>query len=117
MAAGIVFAFVHRNAIDPVAIRDAIAANPLAPVIFIALQIAASLLFVPRMVMGIAAGLVFGFSWGMLWALCGAMAGAAAAFALVRWFGVTGVLDKSQALGVMVRKAEQGAGAPSPFFA
>jgi uncharacterized membrane protein YdjX (TVP38/TMEM64 family) len=108
VVAGIVFAFVHRHAIGPVAIRDAIAANPLAPVIFIALQVAASLLFVPRMVMGIAAGLVFGFSWGMLWALCGAMAGAAAAFALVRWFGVTGVLDESQALGAMVRKAEQG---------
>ena len=106
--AGIGVALFYRHAIDPIAIRDAIAANPLAPVLFIALQVLASLLFVPRLVMGIAAGLLFGFVWGLLWAVCGAVAGAAAGFALVRWFGVTGVLDASPALGQMVRKAETG---------
>jgi uncharacterized membrane protein YdjX (TVP38/TMEM64 family) len=105
---GIALAFLYRHAIDPMAIRNAIAANPLAPAIFIALQVVASLLFVPRTVLGIAAGLVFGFYWGLLWALCGAVAGAAVAFALTRWFGVTGVLDESPGLGAMVRKAEQG---------
>jgi len=108
VAAGIAAAFHYRHFIDPVAIRNAIAANPLAPLIFIALQVAASLLFVPRLVMGIAAGLVFGFVWGLAWAVCGAMAGAAAGFALVRWFGVTGVLDTSPGLGRMVQKAETG---------
>ena len=98
----------HLYSIDPMAIRNAIAANPLAPVIFIVLQVAASLLFVPRLVMGIAAGLVFGLVWGLAWAVCGAMAGAAAGFALVRWFGVTGVLDASPGLGQMVQKAESG---------
>ena len=105
---GIAVAFFYRHAIDPLAIRNAIAANPFAPAIFIGLQIAASLLFVPRTVMGIAAGLVFGFAWGLLWAVCGAMAGAGIAFALVRWFGVTGVLDQSPGLGAMVKKAEAG---------
>lgn len=108
VAAGILLAFLYRHAIDPVAIRDAIAANPLAPAIFVALQIAASLLFVPRLVMGVAAGLLFGFAWGLLWAICGAMAGATAGFALVRWFGVIGVLDASPGLGAMVQKAEAG---------
>jgi uncharacterized membrane protein YdjX (TVP38/TMEM64 family) len=108
VAAGIVFAFLYRGAIDPRAIRDAIAANPLAPVIFIGLQVVASLLFVPRTVLGIAAGLVFGFFWGTVWALCGALAGAAAGFALVHWFGVTGLLDESPALGAMVKKYEHG---------
>jgi uncharacterized membrane protein YdjX (TVP38/TMEM64 family) len=108
VAAGILLAFLYRHAIDPVAIHNAIAANPLAPAIFIALQVAASLLFVPRLVMGVAAGLLFGFVWGLLWAICGAMAGAAAGFALVRWFGVTGVLDASPGLGAMVQKAEAG---------
>jgi uncharacterized membrane protein YdjX (TVP38/TMEM64 family) len=108
VAAGIVFAFVYRHAIDPLAIRDAIAANPLAPAIFIGLQVAASLLFVPRTVLGIAAGLVFGFFWGTVWALCGALAGAAAGFALVHWFGVTGLLDESPALGAIVKKYEHG---------
>jgi uncharacterized membrane protein YdjX (TVP38/TMEM64 family) len=103
-----VLALVYRHAIDPVAIHNAVAANPLAPIIFIALQVLASLLFVPRLVMGIAAGLLFGFYWGLLWAVCGAVAGAAAGFALVRWFGVTGVLDASPGVGQMVKKAEAG---------
>ena len=109
VAAGIAIAFYyHLYAVSPVVIRNAIAATPFAPAIFVGLQIAASLLFVPRTVMGIAAGLVFGFAWGLLWAVCGAMAGAGIAFALVRWFGVTGVLDQSPGLGAMVKKAEAG---------
>ena len=108
VATGIALAFTYRHAIDPLAIRDAIAANPLAPVIFIGLQVAASLLFVPRFVMGAAAGLVFGLFWGTVWALCGALAGAAAGFALVRWFGATGVLDDSPGIGAVVKKAEHG---------
>ncbi len=108
IAAGILLALVYRSAIDPVAIRDAIAANPLAPILFIALQVAASLLFVPRLVLGIAAGLVFGFVWGTIWALAGAMAGAAAGFALVRWLGATGLLDTSPGIGRLVKRAETG---------
>jgi uncharacterized membrane protein YdjX (TVP38/TMEM64 family) len=108
VAAGIALAFIYRHAIDPLAIRDAIAANPFAPVIFIGLQVAASLLFIPRTVLGITAGLVFGFFWGTVWALCGALAGAAAGFALVHWFGAIGVLDESPAIGAMVKRCEHG---------
>ena len=54
LAMAIAIAFVWRQAVDPIAIRDAIAAHPLAPVIFVALQVAASLLFVPRLVLGVA---------------------------------------------------------------
>jgi uncharacterized membrane protein YdjX (TVP38/TMEM64 family) len=108
LAAGITLAIVYHKAIHPAAIRGAIAANPLAPAIFVLLQVAASLLFVPRTVLGIAAGLIFGFVWGSIWATAGAVAGAAAGFALVRWFGVTGVLDESPGVGAMVKRAEQG---------
>jgi uncharacterized membrane protein YdjX (TVP38/TMEM64 family) len=108
VAAGIALALVYREALDPLAIQGAIAAHPLAPAIFIGLQVAASLLFVPRTVLGIAAGMVFGFFWGTIWALCGALAGAAAGFALVRWLGATGVLDESPGIGAMVKKAEHG---------
>lgn len=108
VAAGIALAFTYRHVIDPVAIKAAIAANPFAPLLFIGLQVAASLLFIPRTVLGIAAGLVFGFVWGTVWALAGAMIGAAAGFALVRWFGVTGLLDASPRFGRMVEKAEHG---------
>jgi uncharacterized membrane protein YdjX (TVP38/TMEM64 family) len=72
VAAGIALAAVYRHAIDPAAIRNAIAANPLAPILFVGLQVAASLMFVPRTVLGVAAGLLFGFFWGTVWALCGA---------------------------------------------
>lgn len=108
VAAGIVLAILYRDVIDPRAIRNAIAANPFAPLIFILLQVAASLLFVPRTVLGIAAGLLFGFVWGTVWALLGSLAGAAAGFALARWLGATGLLDSSPGIGRMVERAEHG---------
>ncbi|HVV27626.1 MAG TPA: VTT domain-containing protein [Rhizomicrobium sp.] len=108
VAAGIVLAVVYRHAIDPAAIRNAIAAHPLSPALFIALQVAASLLFVPRTVLGVAAGLLFGLYWGAVWALVGALAGAAAGFALVRWFGIGGVLDTSPGIGQLIARAEHG---------
>lgn len=108
LAAGIAIAFVWRQAVDPAAIRDAIVAHPLAPAIFVALQVAASLLFVPRTVLSVAAGLIFGLYWGTLWALLGAMLGAAAGFAFVRWFGATGMLDTSPGIGRLVERAESG---------
>lgn len=108
VAAGIALAVLYRDRIDPVAVQRAIAAEPLAPLYFILLQVAASLLFIPRTVLGIAAGLIFGLVWGAVWALIGALAGAAAGFALARWFGVTGMLDASPGIGRMVERAEHG---------
>ncbi|HEY4075767.1 MAG TPA: VTT domain-containing protein [Rhizomicrobium sp.] len=105
---GIVLWVVYRHAIDPVAIQRAITANPFSPLIFIGLQIAASLLFVPRTVLGIAAGLLFGLAWGFVWAITGALAGAAVGFAFVRWFGATGLLDASPGIGRLVERAEHG---------
>lgn len=108
VAAGIALAVLYRDVIDPMVVQRAIAAEPLAPLYFILLQVAASLLFIPRTVLGIAAGLIFGLFWGAVWALTGALAGAAAGFALVRWFGVTGLLDASPGIGRMVTRAEHG---------
>ena len=108
LAMGIAIAFVWRQAVDPIAIRDAIAAHPLAPVIFVTLQVAASLLFVPRLVLGVAAGMIFGLWWGTVWAMIGCMLGGAAGFAVARWFGATGVLDTSPGIGRLVERAEQG---------
>ena len=106
VAAGIALALLYRDIIDPVAVRDAIAGNPFSPAIFVALQLAASLLFIPRTVLGIAAGLVFGFVWGTVWALTGAMLGAAAGFALTRWLGAGGMLDTSPGIGRLVQRAD-----------
>jgi uncharacterized membrane protein YdjX (TVP38/TMEM64 family) len=104
---GIVAALIFRSGIHPAAIRDAIAGNPFSPIIFIGLQIAASLLFIPRTVLGLAAGLLFGLFWGSLWAIAGAVAGAAAGFAFVRWMGFGGALDIQPKIGNLVKKAEQ----------
>ena len=108
VAAGIALALLYRDIIDPVAVRDAIAGNPFSPANFVAQQLAASLLFIPRTVLGIAAGLVFGFVWGTVWALTGAMLGAAAGFALTRWLGAGGMLDTSPGIGRLVQRAEDG---------
>jgi uncharacterized membrane protein YdjX (TVP38/TMEM64 family) len=108
LVTGLVLALVYRAAINPGAIRDTIASQPLAPVIFIALQIAASLLFVPRTALGIAAGLLFGFGWGLVWSLIGAVAGAAAGFAFTRWIGARSILERWPQVTPMVERVEAG---------
>ena len=111
MLAGAAWALlsVHRGALDPAVIRDAVQHGPLAPVVFIGLQILASLLFIPRTILGIAAGLIFGLFWGAIWALLGAEAGAAAGFALVRWIGAGAVnLEATPGLGPLLERAEEG---------
>jgi uncharacterized membrane protein YdjX (TVP38/TMEM64 family) len=106
--AGIVLVVSHRAEIDPAAIRNVVARSPFAPVVFIGLQILASLFFVPRTVLGIAAGLLFGLFWGSVWAIVGAVAGATVHFAFVRWLGGTGKLDAAPAIGKFVERAEHG---------
>lgn len=49
--------------IDPIAITRALAGYPAAPLGFIALHIAASLLFIPRMPLAMVAGLLFDTRW------------------------------------------------------
>jgi len=99
---------VRQGTIDPSAIRDIIAGSPLAPLVFILLQVAASLVFIPRTFLGIAAGLLFGFAWGSVLAITGALAGAAAGFALWRWIGEGQVdLEKTPWLGPLLEKAER----------
>lgn len=108
VAAGIAGAVAYRHEIHPLAIRNAILGNPFAPIIFVALQVVASILFVPRAVLGLAAGMVFGFVWGAVWAIVGAMLGASAGFAAVRLMGFAGVLDRGPTIGRLVEKAERG---------
>ena len=111
IALGAVFAvsLVHRGSIDPAAIRNMVAGNAFAPLLFVALQILASLLFVPRTFLGVAAGLLFGFGWGSFWAMLGAEMGAAAGFALWRWMGKGQIdVEATPKLGPLILKAEQG---------
>jgi uncharacterized membrane protein YdjX (TVP38/TMEM64 family) len=81
-----------RGLIDPRAMTAAIARYPATPLVFLAVQIAASLLFVPRTLLGIVAGLLFGIWWGTIWAALGSLAGAAAGFLIARYIN-SGLID------------------------
>jgi uncharacterized membrane protein YdjX (TVP38/TMEM64 family) len=61
------------------------AIGPWAPLAFIALYAAATVLFVPGSVMTLAGGALFGPLWGTLWNLIGAVLGATLAFLAARY--------------------------------
>ncbi|TMJ46018.1 MAG: TVP38/TMEM64 family protein [Alphaproteobacteria bacterium] len=84
LAAGAVAAWHWRTVFDPATISAAIARYPIAPLGFLAVHIAASLLFVPRTILAIVAGLLFGAGWGIVWAAAGSVAGAVAGFLAAR---------------------------------
>ena len=72
-----------------------------APVVFVLLWIAASVLFLPGLAITIAGGLVFGAVWGAVWTTVGANLGAIAAFLVGRYAArgmVEGMVEKNQAL-------------------
>ncbi|HTT80018.1 MAG TPA: VTT domain-containing protein [Stellaceae bacterium] len=85
LAAGVAAAWRWRHLFEPLQLTATIARNPLAPLAFIVLQIAASLFFVPRTVLAVAAGLLFGIGWGVLWAALGSLVGAVAGFLVSRY--------------------------------
>ncbi len=81
-----------KTVFDPIAITTAIARYPAAPLGFLAVHVAASLVFIPRTVLAIVAGLLFGTGWGIFWAELGSVAGAAAGFLLAR-YASSGLID------------------------
>ena len=85
LAIGITAAWWWRAALDPAAMGTAIAEWPAAPLLFLGVHVVASLLFVPRTVLAIAAGLLFGMGWGVLWATIGSVLGALAGFCVARY--------------------------------
>jgi uncharacterized membrane protein YdjX (TVP38/TMEM64 family) len=92
MVAGIVAVWHWRTGLDPVALGARLAHSPTAPLVFVGLHIAASLFFVPRTLLAIAAGLAFGMWWGTLWAALGSVVGACAGFLIARYVNA-GVID------------------------
>ena len=81
-----------KTVLDPIAITAAIGRHPAAPLGFLAVHIAASLVFIPRTLLAIVAGLLFGTGWGIVWAELGSVAGAAAGFLLARYVS-SGLID------------------------
>lgn len=98
----------HRS-FDPLLLSAEIGRTPAAPLLFLAVQIAASLLFLPRTLLAIVAGLVFGMGWGLCWAATGSTLGAIAGFLLARFIN-KGVIDfeSMRRVGPYLERAERG---------
>jgi uncharacterized membrane protein YdjX (TVP38/TMEM64 family) len=109
LSVGIALAWHWRAVIDPLEISAAISRYPAAPVAFLAVHIVASLLFVPRTVLAIAAGILFGIAWGIVWAEVGSVAGATGGFLLARYLDAGSIgTGRSERLGQILRQVECG---------
>jgi uncharacterized membrane protein YdjX (TVP38/TMEM64 family) len=106
---GIAAAWRWRGAFDPLALTAIIRGYPAAPLVFLALHIAASLTFVPRSLLGLAAGIVFGMWWGVVWAALGSVIGAVAGFMLARYVH-SAVFDRARwtRFAALLERAERG---------
>lgn len=109
LAAGLGATWHWRQEFDPAALPSLIRGSPVAPLAFLALHIVASLFFVPRTLLALAAGLVFGLWWGMLWAMLGSVAGAVAGFLVARYIHA-GFLARAnpQRLMALLQRVEVG---------
>jgi uncharacterized membrane protein YdjX (TVP38/TMEM64 family) len=107
--AGGALAWAHRGALDAGAIAAALAQYRAAPLIFLLLQVVASLIFFPRTVLAVAAGAVFGVWGGTLWSALGSMLGAIAGFLLARYVnGGLVDLENLKRFGPVLMRAESG---------
>jgi uncharacterized membrane protein YdjX (TVP38/TMEM64 family) len=106
LAVGVAAAWCWRGVLDPTTITAAIGRYPAAPLCFLAVHTAASLLFVPRTLLAIVAGLLFGMGWGIVWAASGSVAGAMAGFLVARYIN-SGLIDLRR-LGPVVGQVERG---------
>lgn len=109
VAIGAVAAWYWRAVLDPIEIARAIAEYPAAPLGFVAVHIAASLLFVPRTLLAIAGGMMFGIGWGIFWAELGSVGGAIAGFLLARYV-TSGFIDRAGGtrVGAVLDRVERG---------
>lgn len=109
LLAGAAIAWSGRASLDPAEIVAAIGRYPAAPLVFLAVHIAGSLLFVPRTVLAITAGLLFGVGSGIVWAAIGSVTGAVAGFLVARYLNAGLVdLSRSDAIRPILERVERG---------
>ena len=109
LVAGVIAAWRWRAALDPAAIGAMIERYPAVPLVFLCVHVAASVLFVPRALLAIAAGLLFGMGWGIVWAAIGSVVGAVAGFLVARYINSGLVdLDRSARLRPILGRVERG---------
>ncbi len=97
IGAAVVFALLHRGQWSPERLHHVLAGfGGWAPLVFIALDTLATIVFLPGWIFGLAAGLLFGPWWGTLWSLLGATLGATASFLAARYLVGDWVIRKSR---------------------
>ncbi len=79
----------------------------IAPVVFIALYVVATVAFLPGAPLSLLAGLVFGPVWGTVWTVAGATVGATLAFFIGR-YAARGLVEGWTAENERVRKLDDG---------
>ena len=109
VAAGSVAAWRWRAVLDPAALIEWIRRAPAAPLVFLGLHLAASLLFVPRTLLAAVSGVLFGMWMGVLWAALGSVIGAIAGFLVAR-HAHAGLIDRAAwaRLDALLARVERG---------
>lgn len=86
LAAAIAWLAFHRQFVQATVLeRDFRRFGQWAPLLFVLLYAAATVLFVPGLILTLGGGALFGPVWGALWNLCGATLGATLAFLAARY--------------------------------
>jgi uncharacterized membrane protein YdjX (TVP38/TMEM64 family) len=94
---------------QPQAMAHFFKTHPAAPLIFIVAHILASLLFVPRTLLAIAAGLIWGMWWGVLYTMAGGIGGALAGFLLARYLNAGWIVPENlPKFGHLLSRMERG---------
>lgn len=101
--------WVARSGVSVEGLQALFQNHPASPLVFLALHVVFSLLFLPRAVMAMAAGLVFGLWWGLFWASAGSLAGALGGFLLARYLA-GGLVDAAERtrFGAILQRVERG---------
>ena len=102
-------AWVARSGIGVEALQALLQHHPAAPLLFLALHVVFSLLFLPRAIMAMAAGAMFGLWWGLVWASMGSLVGALGGFLLARHLS-RGLVDAAEQtrFGNVLERVERG---------
>jgi uncharacterized membrane protein YdjX (TVP38/TMEM64 family) len=109
IAIGTLVAYHSAAVLDPIALAAVARSSPAAPLGFVAIHIAASILFIPRTLLAVAAGLLFGVGWGIVWAEIGSVAGAVVGFLIARYIN-SGLIqpDRCAQIKPILERVERG---------
>jgi uncharacterized membrane protein YdjX (TVP38/TMEM64 family) len=117
IAGGALALYAERGLVEPRSLLALLQQHSWAPAAFLAVHVAASLLFVPRTIVAITGGLLFGLWGGTALTLLGSMLGAAAGFAVGRYLhaGLRHYRPGARARGLLQR-LERGGWRTVMFF-